>query len=254
MVCGDGSRAPAWKLRLLVACPTLPRLPIVLQSRDCVRVAIVQTAPVYLDLERSIAKACRKIAEAAAGGAQLVVFSETWLAGYPYWDEGWNSQSDPWMRVRERFFDENGNPNELWTHFTNAVSLFDFQRPNINAASPELLNALAGYDDMQQRQLSDYLQGKGAYQQKGPGYFRDAGEVATVLGVSGEVGGFGAEIRALRIMVTVHEGRTSYRLTAIGAPPGTSLDLGDGTIIEIFLAPAPGAPAAPYPTDSRPHP
>ncbi|HEY0943645.1 MAG TPA: hypothetical protein VGD81_00195, partial [Opitutaceae bacterium] len=122
--------------------------------------------------------------------------------------------------VRERFFDENGNPNELWTHFTNAVSLFDFQRPNINAASPELLNALAGYDDMQQRQLSDYLQGKGAYQQKGPGYFRDAGEVATVLGVSGEVGGFGAEIRALRIMVTVHEGRTSYRLTAIVAPPG----------------------------------
>jgi predicted amidohydrolase len=77
----------------------------VLGGQDCVRVAIVQTAPVFLDLERSIDKACVKIAEAAAGGAQLVVFSETWLAGYPYWDEGWNSRADPWMEVRERFFD-----------------------------------------------------------------------------------------------------------------------------------------------------
>ncbi|WP_448003985.1 FHA domain-containing protein [Agromyces bauzanensis] len=41
---------------------------------------------------------------------------------------------------------------------------------------------------------------------------------------------------------------------SIVVSPGTSLDLGDGTIIEISLAPAPKAPAAPYPTDSRPHP
>ncbi|MDF2573581.1 MAG: hypothetical protein K0S05_493 [Agromyces sp.] len=44
---------------------------------------------------------------------------------------------------------------------------------------------------------------------------------------------------------------------SIVVAPGTSLDLGDDTIIEISLAPAPGAPGIPaarFPTDSRPHP
>lgn len=77
----------------------------IMAGRDSVRVAIVQTPPVFLHLDRSIDKACRKIAEAAAGGASLVVFSESWLAGYPYWDEGWNSDSHAWMTVRTRFFD-----------------------------------------------------------------------------------------------------------------------------------------------------
>ncbi len=77
----------------------------IMGGRGSVRVAIVQTPPCFLDLEASVDKACRKIAEAAAGGAELIVFSETWLAGYPYWDEGWNSNADAWMAVRTRFYD-----------------------------------------------------------------------------------------------------------------------------------------------------
>lgn len=77
----------------------------VLAGQESVKAAIVQTAPVFMDLERSIEKACKKIAEAAAQGAQLIVFSETWLSGYPYWDEGWNSESKAWNEIRERFFD-----------------------------------------------------------------------------------------------------------------------------------------------------
>ena len=49
-----------------------------------VRAAVVQAAPLLFDLEGTVAKACRLILEAAEGGAELVVFPEAYVGGYPW--------------------------------------------------------------------------------------------------------------------------------------------------------------------------
>jgi aliphatic nitrilase len=48
------------------------------------RVAAAQVAPVYLDLEASVARACDTIRTAGVEGAELIAFPETFLPGYPY--------------------------------------------------------------------------------------------------------------------------------------------------------------------------
>jgi nitrilase len=48
-----------------------------------VRVAVVQSSPVLLDREATVAKAARLTDEAAAGGARLVLFPEAFVPAYP---------------------------------------------------------------------------------------------------------------------------------------------------------------------------
>lgn len=48
-----------------------------------VRVAAVQAEPVWLDIDGTTAKTVDLIQEAAAGGAELIAFPETWIPGYP---------------------------------------------------------------------------------------------------------------------------------------------------------------------------
>lgn len=48
------------------------------------KIAVVQAAPVMFDKTKSTDKAVKLIAEAAEQGAELIVFPELFIAGYPY--------------------------------------------------------------------------------------------------------------------------------------------------------------------------
>lgn len=50
-----------------------------------VRVASIFAAPVMLDKHASVEKACRLIRQAASNGAELVVFPESFIPGFPVW-------------------------------------------------------------------------------------------------------------------------------------------------------------------------
>lgn len=50
------------------------------------RAAAVQASPVFLDANATVAKAADLINEASGNGAQLIVFPEVFVPGYPYWN------------------------------------------------------------------------------------------------------------------------------------------------------------------------
>ena len=48
-----------------------------------IKLAIIQEPPVFLDREKTIARAVQLVQDAANQGARLIVFSEAFIPGYP---------------------------------------------------------------------------------------------------------------------------------------------------------------------------
>jgi predicted amidohydrolase len=53
--------------------------------KKSIKIGIVQSGPEYLDIQKSMDKAVNLIEEAVRKDAELIVFGETWLSGYPAW-------------------------------------------------------------------------------------------------------------------------------------------------------------------------
>ena len=69
----------------------------VLGGRDRVKVAIAQVSPVFMDKERTIEKACKFIREAGENNAELVVFPEAYIPGYPaFYTVGYETNPHDW--------------------------------------------------------------------------------------------------------------------------------------------------------------
>jgi hypothetical protein len=120
--------------------------------------------------------------------------------------------------AREVFYGEDGRPNELWHRFTSSVSLFNFRQTNMNGAKPDVLTGLGQFDDTQQQKIGEYLTGAGPYKTQGPAWFTDLATVRSLAGLAGNPSGFGTTISALRVLITVHEGQSVFRLSAVVAP------------------------------------
>lgn len=63
--------------------------------------AAIQAAPILFDRDACTDKACTLIEQAAAKGATLAAFGETWLGGYPFWV--FTSPTEKWWKASAEY-------------------------------------------------------------------------------------------------------------------------------------------------------
>jgi nitrilase len=69
-----------------------------------IRVAAIQAAPVFLNREATVEKACRLIKEAAANGASVIGFPEGFIPGHPLWYHFHPATSSHSMKLATELF------------------------------------------------------------------------------------------------------------------------------------------------------
>ncbi len=171
-----------------------------------------------------------KLADALVGWMQNgYVYSTSITPGYenapiPYAEPGRPMRSFGELAAvaiaKDVFFDENGLPNDNYWRFVNDVSIFNYSQPDANGTNEDVLAAVGQYTDTQKQHVKDYLTGTGQYASQGRQWFTSSSTLSAIAGVGGNATQFGTTITALRVQVTVHEGHSQYRLSAVVAPQG----------------------------------
>jgi nitrilase len=112
-----------------------------IKEKPMAKIAVVQQAPVLLDREATLQKAVCALLEAAAEGAQVVVFPEAFIPGYPVWIWGLRPGADM------------GLTSELHSLLAeNAVSLDrDDLAPLRQAAKEHGVTVVCGMDEIDHR-------------------------------------------------------------------------------------------------------
>lgn len=123
--------------------------------------------------------------------------------------------------AKDIFYDPSGAPTPLYWQFVSDFSLFNYPKPDINGSNADIQTGLGQLTPSQEQNISDYQSGKGDYvnpAMPGPQWFSSDSDVKKVAGGQGNMNAFQTTIAALRITVTVHEGGSTYKLSAIVAP------------------------------------
>ena len=100
------------------------------------KIAAAQLTPVFLNLKKTVDKACNAISEAGKNGAKLIVFPEAFISGYPDW---------VWLYPPYR----NTELSDLYTRLVeNAVSIPDDTTDRLcKAAKDANINIVMGMNE-----------------------------------------------------------------------------------------------------------
>ena len=75
----------------------------IFNGRQCVKAAIAQIAPVFMDKDKTIEKAIDNIGMAGELKVDIVVFPESFIPAFPYWQEGPNDAMEDFAKVNLDF-------------------------------------------------------------------------------------------------------------------------------------------------------
>jgi general secretion pathway protein K len=117
------------------------------------------------------------------------------------------------------YFYTNGQPNAWWWRFYQDFSVYNYTRPNINGANSDVLSAVGQFTLEQEQGIAQYLAGTSDRSTAGRTWFQATPDLQTAIGsLSGNPGAFGFTVSALRILITVHDAKASFRLAVVVAP------------------------------------